>query len=330
MLDTITKRIDNITKIAPEFLCEAPPAPHSMKIELSGRCNYACEFCAHGTREAQPTKDMPLDLYKQIAVDAFQSGVREIGVFFLGESLTAPDLAIEAVRFAKSIGYPYVFLTTNGSLASPEVVRGLMSAGLDSLKFSVNAADEAQFKQIMRVKPALFRRALENIRAAHAVREQGGFKTRLYASSIRYDGEQLVRMESLLNAHIRPYVDEHYYLPLYSMAMRSPEIEKKLGYKPQHGNSGRYDVKTGMPNRDPLPCWSAFTEAHVRVDGHMSLCCFGSDEHFDVGDLTKESFMSAWCSEKMRSLRRAQLRTKSEGPAALNGTACERCVAYAS
>ena len=26
--------------------------------------------------------------------------------------------------------------------------------------------------------------------------------------------------------------------------------------------------------RDPVPCWSLFTEARVTHDGHLSACCF--------------------------------------------------------
>jgi MoaA/NifB/PqqE/SkfB family radical SAM enzyme len=325
---TITQKIDGITGIPAAYLKEAPPAPKSVKIELSGRCNYSCKFCALRTREVQPTQDMEWSLFEKITRDMRNNGVEEIGLFYLGESFTNPDLLIKACTWCKQIGFPYVFLTSNGSLAKPEIVEQLMQAGLNSLKWSVNAADTVQFKEIMAVKPQLFLNALGHIKQAWDIREKGGYKTGLYASSIRYDGEQQKKMEELLDAHVRPYVDEHYWLPLYGMAMRSEEIKKKLGYTPTHGNSGRYDPKTGLPTRDPLPCWSVFTEGHVRVDGHLSACCFGSDAHFDVGDLNKVSFMEAWNSEGMRKIRAAQIRTKTEGPAALKGTICDVCVAY--
>jgi hypothetical protein len=326
---TITQKIDAVTGIPHEYLKEAPPAPKSVKIELSGRCNYSCKFCALRTREVQPTQDMDFDFFKRITKDMRDSGVEEIGVFYLGESLTNPELTIKAVEYLKQeIEMPYVFLTSNASLAKGEVVEDLMRAGLDSLKWSVNAADTVQFKEIMAVKPQLFLNALSHIKQAWEIRKMGGYKTGLYASSIRYDGEQQKKMEELLDAHVRPYVDEHYWLPLYGMAMRSEEIKKKLGYTPTHGNSGRYDPKTGLPTRDPLPCWSVFTESHVRVDGHMSACCFGSDSHFDVGDLNTQSFMDCWNSKGMRTIRAAQIRTKTEGPAALKGTICDVCVAY--
>ena len=326
---TITTRIDAVTNISPEYFAPSVPAPKSVKIELSGRCNYSCKFCALRTREAQPTKDMDFALFRRITKEMREAGVHEIGLFYLGESFTNPDLLIAACLYCKrDLQFPYVFLTSNGSLATPERVERLMAAGLDSLKWSVNAADPVQFKEIMAVKTALFEDALTNIRGAWEARKRGGFSTGLYASSIRYDGEQQQKMEELLAARVLPYVDEHYWLPLYTMAIRSAEFKAKLGYTPTHGNSGRYDPKTGMPTRAPLPCWSPFTEGHVRVDGHMSACCFGSDDKFDIGDLTTQPFMEAWNSEPMQAIRAAHLRTQTEGSKALKGTICDVCVAY--
>ena len=326
---TITQRIDAITAISTERLTECPPVPRSVKIELSGRCNYACGFCALRTRPQQPRRDMDFELFTKMTGEMREAGVEEIGLFYLGESFTNPDLLVAACRHAKrELGFPYVFLTSNASLATPDIVERLMQYGLDSLKWSVNAADAAQFVELMGVKPRLFEDALGNIRAAHEVRRKGGYSTGLFASSIRYDGEQHAKMEKLLKERVVPYVDEHYWLPLYSMAMRSSELKAKLGYSPTHGNSGRYDPRTGLPTRSPLPCWSVFTEGHVRVDGHMSACCFGSDSRFDVGDLAQDSFMQVWHGAEMRRIRAAQIRTEREGAAALKGTICDVCVAY--
>ncbi len=324
----ITQRIDGITGIPQSYLREDPPCPKSVKIELSPRCNYLCGMCSLRTRTKQPQRDMDLDFFKRITIDMRAAGVEEIGLFYLGESFSNRELLVAACEHCKAIGIPYVFLTSNGSLAKPEIVRRLMAAGLNSLKWSVNAADDEQFQRIMGVKAALFHAALANIKSAWRLRQMGDFKTGLYASSIRFDGAQLEKMERLLDEHVRPYVDEHYWLPLYGMSLRAEEMKRKLGYVPTHGNSGRYDPATGKPTRSGLPCWALFTEGHVRYDGHVSLCCFGADDRMDVGNLHEQSWMEVWRGEPLRAVRRAQLRTAQEGAAALKGTPCEVCVAY--
>jgi len=316
----ITQRIDNITHIPDAYKSPKPPCPKSVKIELTGRCNYRCGFCALRMREDQPLPkdDMGLRFFKKITADMYESGVEEIGLFYLGESLMNPQLTVDACRWLKKdLGMPYVFLTTNGSLATPEVLIGLFEAGLDSLKFSINASDSVQFKEVMGVKPKLYDKALEAVKDAARIRDEGGYKTGIYASSIKYDGEQQARMESLVNQYVKPYVDEHYWLPLYSMGSVATEREAELGYRPTAGNQGRLG---GLVK--PLPCWSAFTEGHVRHDGLVSLCCFDADGRFQVGDLHEDSWMDIWHNDKFTAIREAHLKED------LSGTVCQECVAY--
>ena len=313
----ITDRIDAITSIPAAYLSPAPPAPKSVKIELTGRCNFRCGFCALRTREVQPKTDMEMPLFKRITAEMREAGVEEIGMFYLGESFMAAEALIEAIAWCKSLGFPYLFLTTNGSLAEPELVRRCMEAGLDSLKFSVNAADEEQFESVMGISGRWLDKALANLKAAWRVRDEGGYKCGIFASSIRYDGEQQAKMEALLAEQVLPFVDQHYWLPLYSMGSLATQREEELGYRPTAGNQGRLAAL-----REPLPCWSAFTEGHVTASGALSACCFDADSRWTMGDLNQQSFMAAWNSPAFQRLRAAHLARD------VTGTVCEQCVAY--
>jgi MoaA/NifB/PqqE/SkfB family radical SAM enzyme len=317
-MGAITERIDNITRIPPERMKAVLPAPRSVKIEVSPRCNYRCGFCALRTREEQPKWDMDFALFKRITRAMREAGVEEIGVFYLGESFMNPRLLVDCIAYLKrEIAMPYVFLTSNASMAFPEAVEECMKAGLDSLKWSVNAADEAQFARVMGVSGKLFWRALHNIAAAAEIRRRGGYATGLYASSIRYDGEQLQRMQALLKERVLPFVDQHYWLPLYSMGAFATQREQELGFRPAAGNQGRLGAL-----RAPLPCWSAFTEGHVTADGKLSACCFDATANWTMGDLTRQPFMEAWNSPPFAALREAHLRRD------VRGTVCEQCIAY--
>lgn len=314
----ITDRIDNVTRIPTEHLRAVAPAPKSVKIEISPRCNYRCGFCALRSREVQPKWDMDFGLFKRVTQEMRDAGVEEIGVFYLGESFMNPRLLVDCITYLKrEIEMPYVFLTSNASMAFPEAVEACMQAGLDSLKWSVNACDEEQFESIMGVSGKLFHRALENIRAAFETRQRGAYATGLYASSIRYDGAQQISMDRLLAEQVRPYVDQHYWLPLYSMGAFAIKREEELGYRPTAGNQGRIGAL-----REPLPCWSAFTEGHVTAEGKLSACCFDATANWTMGDLTREPFAAAWNAPPFVALREAHLRKD------VRGTVCESCLAY--
>ena len=310
----ITARIDAITSIPPAYQAPITPCPRSVKIELTGKCNFACSFCARSQR-LRKQDEMDREFYERIVKEMRQAGVEELGLFYLGESFMC-DWLPDAIRYAKDLGFPYVFLTTNGSLATPTRVEACMQAGLDSLKFSYNYADADQLKDIAKVKGSFFDVITENIHAAHAVREKGGYKCGLYASYIEYDGEQGNRMLETVE-HIRPYLDEVYGLPLYNQAAFMSEQEKARGWNPTQGNRGRLGAL-----RDPLPCWAVFTEGHISWDGKLSACCFDHDGRFHMGDLTKEGFMEAWNGELFQALRAAHLKKD------VTGTVCEKCVIY--
>lgn len=311
---SITNRIDAVTKIPPRYQAATLPAPRAVKIELTSQCNYRCGFCAHRLR-MKKRGEMDRGFYERIVGEMADAGVEELGVFYIGESFMC-DWLPEAIGFAKRRGMRYVFLTTNGSLATPERVDACMAAGLDSLKFSMNNADEEQFVEIAQVKRKLFRDSIANLMAARRVRDKGGYKCGLFASSIQYDGEQQARMLELVD-EIEPHVDEHYWLPLYSMGSLTTQREEELGYRPIAGNQGRIGAL-----REPLPCWSAFTEGHITYDGKLSACCFDAGDKWVMADLAKVAFMEGWNSPAFVKLREAHLRRD------VRGTICESCVAY--
>lgn len=308
----ITERIDAITRIPPEYRRTDPPVPRSVKIELTARCDFNCFFCATAKR-LRTKADMDWSFFLRVVREMRDEGVEELGLFYLGESLLCDWLA-DAIRYAKAeCGYPYVFLTTNGRLATPQRVGELMAAGLDSLKFSFNNADAEQFHEVTGVKASDFYRVVENIKSARTVRDEGGYHCGLYSSSIRYDGEQLTRMKRAVD-EILPFVDEHYWLPLYGQAGLTSGA---AGTVPTAGNPGRLGAL-----RRPVPCWSIFTEGHITYDARLSACCFDHDGRFSMGDLTEQPFLEAWHSEPFQTLRRAHLEEN------LCGTACQRCIAY--
>ena len=298
----ITERIDNVTNIT--HLQVKAPAPKSIKVSLDDACQFRCGFCSR--KDAAGSGVMSWETYTRLVDEMTSEGIAELGLFYIGEPMMAKNLA-DAVRYAKNAGIEYVFLTTNGALATRAKVKELMEAGLDSLKFSFNYADGAQIKEVAGVSERNFEKIVRNIKEAREVKDEGGYGCGIYASSIMLDGEQGKRMEAAVE-RIRPYLDEHYWLPLFSFGGQTD-----FG-APVRGNPGRLDNM-----RDPLPCWAVFSEGHITSGGDISLCCFDSHHRWVVGNLATSSFMDAWNCEAAQELRAAHLRKD------VTGTACEHC-----
>ncbi len=312
----ITDKIDNIVRIPEAYRNPICPAPRSVKIELTGRCNFRCAFCAR-SQKLRKQGDMDMSTFQRLAKEMHAAGVEELGLFYLGEPMMDPRIE-NAIAMAKNIGFSYTFLTTNGSLATPDKVRGCIEAGLDSLKFSINYADEGQFMDIAKVKPALFQKMVENIKGARKVRDEveafTGHHCGLYGSYITYDGDQGARMQQLVD-ELTPYLDQIYALPLYGQAgpQDSPMRDGKL--VPTGGNTGRAD--NPVPS---LPCWAVFTEGHITHDAKLSACCWDHNDGLTMGDLNTTPFMEAWNSERFQALRKAHLSGD------VHGTICQACI----
>lgn len=299
----ITDKIDSTTFIPTSFLKPIVPPPKSIKVSLDDRCQFQCSFCSR--KDAQSTGEMPFHMFQDLVDQMVEHGIKELGLFYIGEPMLAKNLA-DAIRYAKNAGIEYVFLTTNGALATEAKVKSIMAAGLDSLKFSFNYADGNQLRQVAGVSPSNYQKIVNNIKSARKVKDEGGYTCGIYASSIMFDGIQGEKMQEAVN-EILPYVDEHYWLPCFSFGGQTDMGQVQ-------GNPGRLHQM-----REPLPCWAVFREGHITADGDISLCCFDSHKRWVVGNLATHKFMDAWNSQEAQDLRAAHIRKD------VTGTPCENC-----
>jgi MoaA/NifB/PqqE/SkfB family radical SAM enzyme len=153
-------------------LLEASRGPQKVVMNVTYVCNNHCTFCAVGTRtqiDGHPTRQREyLDLYRR-------EGVRMVD-FDGGEPTLNPEL-IPLVRYARSIGYDRINVTTNGRLCFYEdYARRLVSSGLTTLLFSVHGPDAKTHAGQVGVAEA-FEQTVGGIR--NAVRFAGALRERV-------------------------------------------------------------------------------------------------------------------------------------------------------
>lgn len=114
-----------------------------LHLEVTNRCNFSCEFCPDPSMR-RPRGTMPLSVVGDLLAQAGEGGLaRQAHFHVMGEPLLYPDLP-EAVRLARRSGLE-AWVTTNGSLLTPELLMELQAAGLSHLTISLQTPDAPTF-----------------------------------------------------------------------------------------------------------------------------------------------------------------------------------------
>ena len=156
-----------------------PHAPPNIMIDTTSLCNLNCVMC--GTqRSVQKKGQMEMSLFRSIIDQATEMGTSNITLHTIGEPLLHPNI-VEMVKYVKKKEL-YVNITTNGQLLTEEKARGLLEAGLDVLRVSIEGATEKTYSNIRR--GGTLELLLKNLRTFNKIKEEKGVATNLVINSV--------------------------------------------------------------------------------------------------------------------------------------------------
>ena len=275
-----------------------PPAPPSLNIELNNTCNQHCVFCPFHSKfvkkEENPSH-MNVEFAKKILDKAHEQGIgkKEIGFYSTGEALLHNGLEA-CIEYAKKLGCPYVFLTTNGVLATPERMLSLIHAGLDSIRFSVNAHDAALYHEIHGTDS--FGTVMENIRFLSRQKKQHGLEISTSVSSVitRKTKDHM----DVLHALFDDLVDEVVFIPVMDVEFLGEEV------------ASRYAVKESiLSNEERRVCPVPFNSMYIGSHGKARICCDARARDITAGNLNEEiDLMKLWKSDILVKYRKMTIR----------------------
>lgn len=278
--------------------------PKNMLMELTNLCNDSCLFCAN-SKCTRIKRTIEPELAERVIKEAYDLGTRELGFYQTGEPLLDKNLE-RYISLAKKLGYEYVYITTNGALCTKERATSIINAGIDSIKFSINATNPKDYLLIHGKNE--FDRVLENLIYVDELRKKLRKKVSLYISYVatRYTTEGKEFFEN----KYQQYVDDILFFDCRNVGgTMKNEIDACLSAPSEAGVHSESDA-----------CFMVFNRLHITCEGYLTLCCVDYQNYLAVADLNTESLKEAWNNSYACELRRKHLEHN------LKGTMCYNCL----
>lgn len=263
----------------------SPPFPTKrMLLEVTNACNHDCVFCGHH-KMTRKIGMMSLDFAKRILQEAYDLGMREVGFYTVGEAFLCKNLAL-FVQAAKKTGYAYTYITSNGAKAPLDVVVPAIEAGIDSIKFSINAGTPERYRFIHGKDD--FDLVKENLSSLYNYRTEKGLTYKLYVSSVltKYTEQE----KPLIKQNFSNLCDEIYFAQVINASVLTPE------------NCTLLQCPDSENRRGPL-CTLPFNSVNISWEGYLTACCQDFDNAVAVADLNSVSLQEAWNCKAFCQLR---------------------------
>lgn len=281
------------------------PFPKNALIELNSSCNHACVFCTN-PRMNRKSSSMSVELFELFIQEAVSLGLSEVGFYTTGEPLMHKNIT-EFISIAHKAGVPYIYITTNGALASLDKIKKLIDSGLNSIKFSINAGTSETYKLIHGRDD--FDTVLMNLRTIKDYIVENELKVRLLSSFIatKYSEHEVDQYAELIS----PLVDD------YAVIGIGPQGGQSLAEL----NALRSELSLPAPELGTAkPCGMLWSRLHLTQEGYFSLCCIDYENNLIYSKYEPGKLLESWNSETMQSMRQKMLDQR------LEGTLCHNCL----
>lgn len=284
----------------------------TLRLELTNVCNHKCITCPHSKQERKPLV-MDRKFALRIIEECANLGVKRAALFLNGEPFLVKNLS-EYISHCKTSGMEYVFITTNGAKAKFNDVVEAMEAGLDSIKFSINAGSRDTYKLIHGSDDYDY--VMDLVKQIKAYRDKNNIKCKILSGFVITD--YTINEAEVHFNRIKDYVDDicffkpdnfgGYMVKEYSQYVNYELNREELPFP-------YYDY----PNKT-LPCSFLSNCVTVTAEGYLSLCCSEALNYLVVEDLNCQSLEQAWNSDAMQEIRRRHRENL------LEGTQCYNCM----
>lgn len=318
--------------------------PQVVSLEVTHHCNLRCSFCeSHGSLQALPItarrsyeggrRTMDLETIRRIAGEFARIGVDLVELSGKGDPIAHPRLA-DIVRILRGAGLR-CSLVTNGTLATPDLVRGIVDSGVERLNVSLNSGTREVYakvngkdlwdRAIRFLSDVLDRRRAERrdrpwVRISQVVCRDNADsfddmvriccdlrvdETVWYVmgelpetTGLQITGEQA----AAILERIPEWIDR------FEEAGVRTDLAKFASELPLRAHSSGTQEN---PLQKKLPCYEGWMFCVIAPDGAVVPCCYCEEEV--LGNVFDEPFDRIWWNARYRDLRRRMLEMPKTG-----------------
>ena len=305
--ESLENRRDLTFKLDQKNYSENANFPRELILDINNRCNHKCYFCANPKIEKYDS--LNFDLALRLMKEARSLGATDLGLQATGEPFMDKRLA-DFVLEGKKMSYEYVYINTNGALASPKKAKPVIDAGCDSIKFSINAHNREDFKTVHGYDD--FEKVISNLKWIFNYRNENNAKMGVYVSSVRSSKTQMndesiekVITDNCDNFDIRDVSNQG------GSMMELNESEEIFD-----GNILGSLKKEEYTSR----CVYPFNRVVINPYGFVVACTADFHNMLEIADANKKSLLEIWNSDEFKYLRLKHLKQD------YNGIFCDKCL----
>ena len=282
--------------------------PKNALVELTNACNHSCVFCFN-PRMKRAISHLDIDTYTSFIKKCSEEGVEEVGLYSTGDPFMTKNLD-KYISIAKKLNIKRVYITTNGALATFDKAKKCIDAGLDSIKFSINAGTKESYKIIHGFDD--FEKVKKNIIDIYDYVKIKKIKVDLYSSFVYTD---LTFSEmNIFKKKFSRYLKEMIFWPAMNQGGRNIDLAKNIT---KHLN---LNVKKPA-TQQYQPCEMLWNRLHFTAEGYLTACCVDYENDLVFSKFKNDQkLIDQFNSEPVKNLRDKHLKNN------LDNTICKGCI----
>ncbi len=268
--------------------------PNNMMVEITNACNLRCSMCYH-RKMRRGVGFMSRELFTKVIKEAKELNIQNVGLYSTGEAFLHPQV-FDFIKIAKNNGIEYVYITTNGQALNEEKIGKIIESGLDSIKFSIDAASKGIYEKTR--TGGNWERLMDGIRLLRKARDEVNSDLRIFGSFVvtKDNYKDLLMCQSVFSG----LIDEGIFAPLDDQG--GQQLDEINSMFPRSFMEN-FD-KIFLPKEKWHPCNLLWNRFIVTYDGKLTICCSDYEAELIYGDLNGHGLKECWNNEKMKEFRK--------------------------